>query len=747
MAYLSLAKRFEDGSGLSGNGEKGHNGHSNGKGNGKVVIRGGFGENAQPAMTVRTGFHEGKCTMKTILVLTGHPDFVDTLRAGINSEQYRVVHRVSLEDAEPLLAHGLTNVCILDLDLSNVEHIWMLEKVRRRNPRCPLIVFTDAKNTECEEEAYLKGVNHVLTKPVRPRMLTTLLDRLLSETSLVPAAMPMTPIPAPAPTVSSDTARMYSHSPSLALLAAGSQTTEVLRDFSAILTHSLDSAALLKQFLLLLRKLVSVNRAVIFLRQPFDSGEIAMSDESRRLKAACAIGLSSSLLEHFELSFDAGIGGQLFRLGRILRRSSDEARQDLEAQKEFELLGAQVAVPILDRETLIGVAVMDGRVTGEPLVNAELELIFHLLEQAGLAIRNIWLHDQLAANNEMMGGVLRELSSACIVVSRDLKILHANKMARKYFSKGGRSGDLEFPDLPQMLASKVYQVLRTGTALTPFRFEPVETPGAIYNVSVSPFQRQTATTPASALLVVEDLTQGEQLRRLEVETANLRLVKTMADRLAHEVGNAMVPLSTHQQLLAEKYRDAEFRASLDSALADGVKRVTRLINQMRFLARDALATQEAFPVAPLIEEAYQEARKHQPVKTGQLKCETPGKPVVVTGDRAALKYALTEVLINALQANPADPKIGVRLEPTGEEKNGLHIEVQDNGSGFTAEAFKRASAPFYTTRNVGLGLGLAVTRKIIETHHGKLEIVPPKSGHAGIVRISLPSGAEQPVAN
>jgi nitrogen fixation/metabolism regulation signal transduction histidine kinase len=51
---------------------------------------------------------------------------------------------------------------------------------------------------------------------------------------------------------------------------------------------------------------------------------------------------------------------------------------------------------------------------------------------------------------------------------------------------------------------------------------------------------------------------------------------------------------------------------------------------------------------------------------------------------------------------------------------------------------QKASSPFYTTRNVGLGLGLTVTRKIIETHHGKLEIVPPKSGHSGIVRISIP---------
>src|SRR5207253_1587723 len=143
---------------------------------------------------------------------------------------------------------------------------------------------------------------------------------------------------------------------------------------------------------------------------------------------------------------------------------------DPEAQKEFELLGAQVAVPVLDRESVIGVAVFDGRITGEPLVNAELELIFHLLEQLGLAIKNIWLHDQLAANHQMLAEILRELSSACVVVNRDLAILHANKAARKYFAAAGRSGELEFSDLPQMLGAKIYQVLKTGSALSAFKF-------------------------------------------------------------------------------------------------------------------------------------------------------------------------------------------------------------------------------------------------------------------------------------
>ena len=245
-------------------------------------------------------------------------------------------------------------------------------------------------------------------------------------------------------------------------------------------------------------------------------------------------------------------------------------------------------------------------------------------------------------------------------------------------------------------------------------------------------------------MMAEDLTQSEQLHKLEVEAANLRLVTTMADRLTHEIGNALVPLSTHQQLLKERYKDPEFRASLEAAMADSVKRVTRLTNQMRFLARDSTASAESFPMERLIEDAYQEAQKHQGAKLPRLEYHNGTEPVIVRGDRAALKHAFSEIILNALQANPADPHIGVSVHATnGSSHPDVQVEIKDNGAGFTTEAGKKVPTPFYTTRNVGLGLGLTVSRKIIETHHGKLEILPTKTGQSGLVRITLPLGPDK----
>jgi signal transduction histidine kinase len=229
---------------------------------------------------------------------------------------------------------------------------------------------------------------------------------------------------------------------------------------------------------------------------------------------------------------------------------------------------------------------------------------------------------------------------------------------------------------------------------------------------------------------------------LEIETANLRLVQHMAERLAHEIGNAVVPISTHQQLFKERIGNVEFQQSLAAAMEEGVKRVSRLVDQMRFLARDRAAQMESVPVKQLIEEAFREARAYHPSTTVLLQFESSGEPLSVSCDRQGLQHAFAEIILNALQANTQSCQVHVRArtETDSSGSRWAQIEVQDSGAGFSAEAAGKASEPFYTTRNVGLGLGLAVTHKIIQTHSGKMEIPAPRLGSPGLVRISLPLG-------
>jgi signal transduction histidine kinase len=517
---------------------------------------------------------------------------------------------------------------------------------------------------------------------------------------------------------------------------------ELLRNCSSILCHSLSAEPLLKEFLLLLREILGVNRAVIFLRQPPNVvGNAPAGAATHRLCSACAIGLSSGVLEHFELSLDAGIGGYVFRSGRVLRRDSEETERDQQMRWEFDLLGTRVAIPILDRESLIGVALFDGRLTGEPMGNEELALIFHLLEQLGLAIKNIWWHDQVSARHQMMFDILGHIKSGCVVVGRELSILHANDMARAYFPRANRAPDsFDFADLPHVIGSKVFESLKTGLPAPTFKYQPAGEPPRRYQITITPFRRDNSAVPTAALLIVEDCTAADRIQHLEIETANLRLVQQMAERLAHEIGNAVVPISTHQQLLRERANDPEFQQSLGIAMEEGVKRVSRLVDQMRFLARDRVGKVESVPVKQLIEEAFREARTYHPSTTVLLQYEDSGEPFSISGDRQGLQHAFAEVILNALQANtaPSHVQVRARSETDSTGSRWAQIEVQDSGAGFSQEAAGKASEPFFTTRKVGLGLGLAVTSKIIQTHSGRLEIPVPSGTSPGLVRISLP---------
>jgi signal transduction histidine kinase/DNA-binding NarL/FixJ family response regulator len=671
--------------------------------------------------------------MKTLLVLAAQAGLADAIRAMVDPQRFRVLHCRELWEAEPSLSQSVADAVLIEADLLSVEPIRTVESLHRRQPQLPIFIVAGDKQWEWEEEAYVQGVSHVLSKPVRAALLNLLLERTLG--GLAPPA----PVPRPA-------AFRAAPSPEPAARAAHrspSELLEVLRDFSGILSHSLQAEPLLRQFLLLLREILEVNRAAVFLRQPPGVlAEPGVREASRRLHASCAMGLPPGLLGQFDLSLDTGIGGCLHRSGRVLRRDSAEVEGNLEMQKEFELVGAQVAVPILDRESLIGVALFDGRVTGEPLANGEVGLIFHLLEELGLAIKNIWLHDQVLASSEMMADILRQVQSACLVVGWNLEVLHANAAARACFGRpGSRTSVLEFSHLPQALGSKVFEVLKTGRAVPQFKYAlPLPQPRS-FRVTITPFHKANQGAPTAALVLVEDCTEEDQRHARETAEANRRLIQVAAERLSHEVGNALVPLSTHQQLFAERKEDRDYLDLLGVALKEGVQRVGRLSSQMLYLARDGPGRLEPFSCGQLLEEAFAEAQRHQPEPGVKLVVEPDDGPaLLLSGDRSALKHALCEVFLNAIQAGAKEAKVRVQTrvssDPRGQKW--VEMEIRDAGPGFTPQAAERATDPFFTTRNVGLGLGLTVCRKIIETHQGRLEIGLPGNLQAGAVRLFLP---------
>jgi len=671
--------------------------------------------------------------VKTIIALSPKSGFADALQAALEPGRWRVIHHVDPWEKGLMAAVGAVDVLLVECQLTDVQPIRLLKTIKKLQPQAPVIVFADETRDEWIEEAYLAGANYILSKPIRHKLLALILDRLAPTTEM-PAHPP------PKAKLADD------RSAPRESVQDVSRTLSTLRDLSRVLTHGLISDSLPKRFLELLREILGVNRAAIFLRKPFSVvSPVAPEAPTSRLRAACAVGLPHGLLEYFELSLEGGIGRYLHRFGRILRSDASELQNNPEIQKEFELLGAKVAIPILDQETLIGVAVFDERLTGETFSSSELALIFHALEELGLAIKNSWLRDELTHSHDLMTAILGQLTSGCVVVGQDLEVMHCNPAARRFLLGTAPEPPrrIQFSELPQPLGSRIYESIQTGASVAAFRHRPRENPELAYHVSIIPFKHQKDAHPLGALMVIDDFTQIQRSQQLEIEASNLRMVRSMAEHLSHEIGNALVPMSTHQQLLGEKYDDPDFRGSLSLALTQGIKRISRLSNQLLFLTRDDTPRHESIAAVKLVQDAFNDAQTLYGLDGRHLDIKNTAGSVAFEGNRASLLHALSEALLNALQSSPADSTITVQID-TEEEKETVwgKVQIVDRGPGFTPDLATKATNPFFSTRTVGPGLGLTVAKKIIENHHGHLTLITGEArGHVAIY-LPLKNGNE-----
>jgi signal transduction histidine kinase/DNA-binding NarL/FixJ family response regulator len=663
--------------------------------------------------------------MRTLLVITRQQPFVTAIESVLDATRYRVIGKEDAMSAGALFARGAVDGAVLDVDDADVMAIRMIEEVRALAPATPLFVYAGPGSHTWAEEAYLLGVTHVLEKPVRGRLLHNLLDRTFDDRgeplmlALPQAAAPPALVPMPQ-----------------------SRSLETLRRFSSLLVHSLDAHELLRDALQQLREALGVNRAAVFLRKPGALNTDGMpSTDDHWLRPSHTIGHEPGLIQEFPLSMANGIGRYLYKHARILRADHPEARASRDITKEFATLGSAIALPIHDREMLLGVLVIDERITGGGFGDEELAQLFHWLEELGVALRNCWRHEQLAATHGLIDDILGGLGSGCVVIGANCGVLHANAAALRLLAPGRSTATrFDFAEIPQKIGSLVYQVLRDGRPSTPFKWQPPGLPGVSCRIAIQPFSVGKASKPNAALLVLDDITEHERAAQLELEASKLRLVRAMAWHLAHEIGNAVTPISTMQQLLEMQGDDADVRREMGSVLGGSVRRITRLTQQMNFLSRDWDGKGgETVRVTDIIERAYADANSFYPgKKQAGLVLDREQIPWMITGDTKALRHAFSELILNALQANPENPTVTVRVvESLAEGKPKLAVEVQDAGPGFPQEVAEKIGEPFQSTRSVGLGLGLTVSRKIIENHRGHIEI--PRTDHApGIVRVTLP---------
>src|SRR5271170_2509284 len=103
--------------------------------------------------------------MRTVLVIAPNPALAAAVRHALGPEHYRVIEQADLREDELRLSAAAVDACVFDVDLTTVEPIRHIERLRRVLPRCPIILYATDAQRSWEEDAWLLGVNHILSKP------------------------------------------------------------------------------------------------------------------------------------------------------------------------------------------------------------------------------------------------------------------------------------------------------------------------------------------------------------------------------------------------------------------------------------------------------------------------------------------------------------------------------------------------------------------------------------------------------
>ena len=222
----------------------------------------------------------------------------------------------------------------------------------------------------------------------------------------------------------------------------------------------------------------------------------------------------------------------------------------------------------------------------------------------------------------------------------------------------------------------------------------------------------------------------EQLRRSE----KLSTLGEMAAVLAHEIRNPLGSIRGTAEILRDDYRPGDPKHEFIEIQIKETERLNHVVEDFLRMARQQPAKLRDCSIREELETIVTLVARDAQDRGIALHLEAAPQATIVRGDGEKLRQAFLNIVINALQATPSGGSVGILLNKIDSE---FEITFRDSGAGIAPDDLQRIFEPFYTTKPDGTGLGLAVTRKIIEAHGGTL-VVESELGQGTTVLVRLP---------
>ncbi|MEO0421414.1 MAG: ATP-binding protein [Pseudomonadota bacterium] len=348
-------------------------------------------------------------------------------------------------------------------------------------------------------------------------------------------------------------------------------------------------------------------------------------------------------------------------------------------------------------------------VLGEQLTKARSDRLAQLAKTERLASR--------------LSGLLAALPGAVLVLDANSRVQEHNDGARELFGI-----DLAGQRWDDILATLAATSEDGGGELA-------LADGRRLSVSVRPLSGE-----GGMIMLLTDVTETRELQAIVQRQERLSAMGEMMARLAHQ---ARTPLAT-AILYASQLRRMPMHgnaAVFTQRVIARLKHLENMIEDMLCFARGNQGGSTPLPVDALTEGAVGSLPAE---RASRVQVTAPAQSAYVLGNRRALTGALTNLLENALAM---DEHALVTLEACIDERAGqVRFTVTDQGAGIDPALRQRVFEPFFTTRNNGTGLGLAVVRSVAEGHGGRAYVDDSPPGVGARVVLELPHARAEAVA-
>ncbi|MBW2262144.1 MAG: PAS domain S-box protein [Deltaproteobacteria bacterium] len=233
--------------------------------------------------------------------------------------------------------------------------------------------------------------------------------------------------------------------------------------------------------------------------------------------------------------------------------------------------------------------------------------------------------------------------------------------------------------------------------------------------------------------------EEEDLRRRLVRSERLAMLGRMAAQMAHEIRNPLVSIGASLGELIADLEDGEIpRDDLKlelTSISEEVDRLDAILHDYLALARHPTIQPTRIRVGIVLEDAARIASQNPSARSSTIDVTLSGEDEVFA-DADALRQVFINLLLNALESSQTDTRVACR---TSARDGRVITEIEDQGKGLPTEVDReRLFEPFFTTKTRGSGLGLAVTRKIVEDLGGKVTLEPAPGGRGTVARVTLP---------